>query len=71
MLSALILSTVVNMTATVQDDPYAQYKVNLPKIGSKAPNFKVKDEMGKDFDLHKSMKDKKVKATILNFWFEH
>ena len=70
MLSALILSTVVASATPVQEDPYAAYKKDLPKVGTKAPNFKVKDDNGKDFELYKSLKDKKVKATVLNFWFD-
>jgi hypothetical protein len=52
----------------LQQDPYAQYKEKLVPIGTKVPNFIVKDENGKDFDLYKSFK-KETKATLLNFWF--
>lgn len=52
----------------VAQDPYAAYKKNLIPIGTKVPNFKVKDDKGKNFDLYKSFNDK-TKATIINFWF--
>ncbi len=68
MLTALILSQAVLLAQAGQQDPFAQYKVDLVPIGKKAPNFTVKNETGADFDLYKSMK-KETKATLVNFWF--
>ena len=70
MLSTLILAIAV-VTAPANQDPHAQYKVDLVPIGKKVPNFKVKDDNDKDFDLYETFKNKKTKATILNFWFAH
>jgi len=58
------------LTAPVDQDPLAKYKVDLVPIGKKVPNFKVKNDEGKDFDLYKSFNDK-TKGTIINFWFAH
>jgi len=52
-------------------DPMAEYKKDLVPIGTKVPNFKIKDDKGKDFELYKTFKNKKTKATIINFWFAH
>ena len=68
MLTSLILAHVVLGGGQAQQDPYAQYKAKLVPIGKKVPNFTVKDENGKEFDLYKSFK-KETKATLLNFWF--
>ena len=70
MLSALILTYAVAAPVVVQD-PMAQYKKNLVPIGKQAPQFVVKDDADKPFDFHKTLKDSKAKATILNFWFAH
>ena len=70
MLSTLILALTV-LTAPVDQDPLAKYKVDLVPIGKMVPNFKVKDDNDKDFDLYKTFKNKNTKATILNFWFAH
>ncbi len=74
MLTALLLTHALLAAPAIQDrdqDPFAQYKVDLIPIGTKVPNFKVKDDKGKDFELYKTFKNKKTKATILNFWFAH
>ena len=76
MLSAIILAQVFTMASPmapsldmpVAQDPYAAYKKDMIPIGTKVPNFKVKDDKGKDFDLYKTFKGK-TKATIINFWF--
>ena len=79
MLSAIILAQVIATTTPmapsldmpVAQDPYAAYKTDLVPIGTKVPNFTVKDDNDKDFDLYKTFKNRKTKATILNFWFAH
>jgi hypothetical protein len=68
MLTSLIMAHVVLTGGMPQQDPYARYKEKLVPIGKKVPNFTVKDENGKDFDLYKSF-TKDTKATLLNFWF--
>ena len=87
MLTALLLTHALLAAPAIQDrdqDPLAQYKVDLVPIGTKVPNFKVKDDMGKNFDLYKTFENgntktafinhtfnnKKTKATIINFWFD-
>ncbi|MCH8979496.1 MAG: hypothetical protein IH945_09695 [Armatimonadetes bacterium] len=69
MLTALLLTHAL-MSAPAMQDPDAELTKNLIPIGTKVPNFKVKDDSGKDFDLYKTFKNKKTKATILNFWFD-
>ena len=53
MLSAIILAQVITMAAPVDlpvaQDPNAAYKEKLIPIGTKVPNFKVKDDAGNDF----------------------
>lgn len=71
MLSALLLTHVVAISATEPQDPYAEYKAKLVAVGKMAPNFIVKDDSGKEFDFHKNLKKTKAKATIINFWFAH
>lgn len=68
MLSTLLLTHIL-MTTPVQQDPIAEFKKKLLPIGTMAPNFRVKDDNGKEFDLYKSLKMKKAKGTILTFWF--
>jgi len=68
MLTALLLTHAL-MSAPAMQDPSTQ-KVDLVPIGTKAPNFKVKDDKGKDFDLYKTFENKKIKATVINFWFD-
>lgn len=74
MLSAIILAQVITMAAPmdlpVAQDPNAAYKEKLIPIGTKVPNFKVKDDAGNDFELYKTFNDK-TKATVINFWFVH
>ena len=70
MLTALLLTHMVATSATVPQDRYAELKKNLIPIGTKVPNFKVKDDNGKDFDLYTFLKNTKTKATVLNFWFD-
>ncbi|MCH7945144.1 MAG: hypothetical protein IIC73_03900 [Armatimonadetes bacterium] len=67
----LLLLTHVLVTAPAMQDPMAEYKKDLVPIGTKVPNFKVKDDKGKDFELYKTFENKKTRATILNFWFAH
>lgn len=71
MLTALILTHALMSAPALEQDPMAAYKVDMVPIGTKVPNFKVKDDSGKDFDLYKSLKVKGTKATIINFWFAH
>ena len=70
MLSTLIFAFAV-ATAPANQDPYAQYKVDLIPIGKKVPNFKVKADKRKEFALYQTFEHRKTKATILNFWFAH
>ena len=70
MLTALLLTHAL-MSAPAMQDPMAEFKKDLVPIGTKVPNFKVKDDKGKDFELYKTFENKKTKATILNFWFAH
>ena len=84
MLTALILTHALMSAPAQEPDPFAQYKVDLVPIGTKVPNFKVKDDMGKAFDLYKTFEtgktkaafinytfeNRKTKATIINFWFD-
>ena len=75
MLSAIILAQVITIAApmaptedvTVAQDPYAAYKKNLIPIGTKVPNFNVKDDKGQDFDLYKTFNDG-MSATRVAFW---
>ena len=72
MLTALILTNALLAAPAVQDqDPYAQYKVDLIPIGTKVPNFRVKDDKGREFDLYKTFETRKTKAAFLNFTFEN
>ncbi|MCH8977808.1 MAG: hypothetical protein IH945_01005 [Armatimonadetes bacterium] len=68
MLTTLLLTHAL-MTTPVQQDPVAEFEKKLLQIGTMAPNFTVKDDNGKEFDLYKSLKEKKAKGTILTFWF--
>ena len=70
MLTALLLTHAL-VTAPAMQDPMAEYKKDLVPIGTKVPNFKVKDDKGKDFELYKTFENKKTRATVLNFWFAH
>ena len=71
MLTVLLLTHALMSAPAQEQDPYAAYKVDLVPIGTKVPNFKVKDDKGKDFDLYKTFENKKTKATVINFWFAH
>lgn len=68
MLSALILTHVVGTSTAIQEDPYAQYKVDFVPVGQKVPNFKVVDSEGNSFELYEALKGSKV--TLINFWFD-
>jgi hypothetical protein len=70
MLSTLALACSLAAPATLQD-PYAEYKKDLVPIGKQAPQFLSKDDADAAFDFHKTIKESKAKATILNFWFAH
>ncbi len=69
MISALILTHALIAPAAIQEDPFAQYKVNLVPVGQKVPNFTVMDSQGNKFDLYTALKGSKV--TLINFWFAH
>lgn len=44
-----------------------QYDSRLPKVGSKAPDFTLKQPSGKSLSLLKEAR--KYKVTVVNFWF--